>query len=1185
MLASTEDKATAAPGSAPVRRSFLLAQHNKSDLISTPSDGSQTVYEVLQSIIRRSPDVNGIASRKILNIIEEQKEVGGKTKTWKYFELGPYEWLTYKQFGDRVRIVASALRTLGLDKDTRFNIYNSTGLNWQTLAIACSSQSIVFSTSYDSLGEEGLQHSINEPEVTGVFTHSSLLGTLAKVLPNCPTVKVIIYDGPEDEVPAGALEKLKAAREGIKVVTLDEVEKMGKEKEWEPVIPKHQDLCCIMYTSGSTGAPKGVLLTHENVVASVGAVEFHLGHLLKPGLSYLAYLPLAHVMEFVIEVSMLYLGVSIGFGTVKTLTDTSVRNCLGDIREFKPSILVGVPAVWELIRKGITGRVKSGGALKERVFNLALGAKRLSKYMPFGINPLGMLADMIVFKQVRQATGGQLQYAMNGGAPLSGDTQEFLNIALVTMLQGYGLTESCGMCAVLTPTFYQYGTVGPPMPSVEVRLKDVEEAGYFATNTPAQGEIWIRGPSVTKGYFKREDLTKEAFSEDGWFMTGDIGQWNKDGTLSIIDRKKNLIKLSGGEYVALERLESIYKSASTVGNICVHATSSASKPMAIIFVHEANLKHLVNKSESAEELVKEKDVNTAVLNELNAVGKKAGLKPLETLQCVVLTAEEWTPQNGLLTAAQKLQRKQILNHYKKEIDLQHSINEPEVTGVFTHSSLLGTLAKVLPHCPTVKVIIYDGPEDEVPAGALEKLKAAREGIQVVTLDEVEKMGKEKEWEPVIPKHQDLCCIMYTSGSTGAPKGVLLTHENVVASVGAVEFHLGHLLKPGLSYLAYLPLAHVMEFVIEVSMLYLGVSIGFGTVKTLTDTSVRNCLGDIREFKPSILVGVPAVWELIRKGITGRVKSGGALKERVFNLALGAKRLSKYMPFGINPLGMLADMIVFKQVRQATGGQLQYAMNGGAPLSGDTQEFLNIALVTMLQGYGLTESCGMCAVLTPTFYQYGTVGPPMPSVEVRLKDVEEAGYFATNTPAQGEIWIRGPSVTKGYFKREDLTKEAFSEDGWFMTGDIGQWNKDGTLSIIDRKKNLIKLSGGEYVALERLESIYKSASTVGNICVHATSSASKPMAIIFVHEANLKHLVNKSESAEELVKEKDVNTAVLNELNAVGKKAGLKPLETLQCVVLTAEEWTPQNGLLTAAQKLQRKQILNHYKKEIDAVYP
>ncbi|KAH8919634.1 hypothetical protein BT69DRAFT_1322012, partial [Atractiella rhizophila] len=104
MLASTEDKATAAPGSAPVRRSFLLAQHNKTDLISTPSDGSQTVYEVLQSIIRRSPDVNGIASRKILNIIEEQKEVGGKTKTWKYFELGPYEWLTYKQFGDRVRI-------------------------------------------------------------------------------------------------------------------------------------------------------------------------------------------------------------------------------------------------------------------------------------------------------------------------------------------------------------------------------------------------------------------------------------------------------------------------------------------------------------------------------------------------------------------------------------------------------------------------------------------------------------------------------------------------------------------------------------------------------------------------------------------------------------------------------------------------------------------------------------------------------------------------------------------------------------------------------------------------------------------------------------------------------------------------------------------------------------------------
>ncbi|GAA6059698.1 hypothetical protein JCM10212_000085, partial [Sporobolomyces blumeae] len=182
------------------------------------------------------------------------------------------------------------------------------------------------------------------------------------------------------------------------------------------------------------------------------------------------------------------------------------------------------------------------------------------------------------------------------------------------------------------------------------------------------------------------------------------------------------------------------------------------------------------------------------------------------------------------------------------------------------------------------------------------------------------------------------------------------------------------------------------------------------------------------------------------------------------------------------------------------------------------------------------------------------------------------------------------------KREDLTKEAFTDDGWFETGDIGQWNKDGTLSIIDRKKNLVKLSGGEYIALERLESIYKSSGLVANICIHADSNASKPMAIIVPNESPLrKHIasdgsissISSPESADwkEICQDDDVRKSVVAELNGVGKKAGLKGLEQLQCVILSPEEWTPQNGFLTAAQKLQRKVILKEFKEEVDKVYP
>ena len=193
---------------------------------------------------------------------------------------------------------------------------------------------------------------------------------------------------------------------------------------------------------------------------------------------------------------MYYIGITMGYGTVKTLTDNSVKNCAGDIREFKPSILVGVPAVWELIRKGILTKVTAGGGLKSKMFHGALKAKQASPSL------LGPITDAVVFKAVKQATGGRLQYGVSGGAAISRETQTFLNTALVPMLQGYGLTESCGMCAVMHPNYPGFGSVGLTMPSVEVKLVDVEDAKYFVTNNPPQGEVWIRGNSVFKGYYK-----------------------------------------------------------------------------------------------------------------------------------------------------------------------------------------------------------------------------------------------------------------------------------------------------------------------------------------------------------------------------------------------------------------------------------------------------------------------------------------------------------------------------------------------------------------------------------------------------------------------------------------------------------------------------------------------------------
>jgi len=315
-----------------------------------------------------------------------------------------------------------------------------------------------------------------------------------------------------------------------------------------------------------------------------------------------------------------------------------------------------------------------------------------------------------------------------------------------------------------------------------------------------------------------------------------------------------------------------------------------------------------------------------------------------------------------------------------------------------------------------------------------------------------------------------------------------------------------------------------------------------------------------------------------------VHAGGTVKSKIFDIAVTSKK--KNIPV----LSQLSELI-FAGVKAATGGRLRYALSGGAAISHETQEFLTTALVTVLQGYGMTESCGMCAILPPELMRYGSVGLPVPSAEVKFRDVPDAGYLSSNDIKQGEICIRGPSVVKGYYKRDDLNSDEtiFTKDGWFRTGDVGQWNSDGTLSIIDRVKNLIKLASGEYIALERLESILRACNLVGNICVHATPAAKQPMAIVFPHEVHLRNTlaakgIDSTSSLQDLCLDPAVRELVLKEANAVGKKNGFKPNEMLQAVVLTPDEWTPESGLVTAAQKIQRVKIAKTFKEEINAVY-
>jgi long-chain acyl-CoA synthetase len=306
-----------------------------------------------------------------------------------------------------------------------------------------------------------------------------------------------------------------------------------------------------------------------------------------------------------------------------------------------------VPAVWETVKKGIISKVNAGSPVVRSMFWGALGAKNF--LMNNGMPGSGIL-DAIVFKKLKEATGGRLKLCMNGGGPVAKDTQRFISMAICPMIIGYGLTETTAMGTLQNPAEWTTESIGCMPASVECKLVDFADANYHATNQPnPQGEVWLRGPTVMSGYYENEEETSAAMTADGWFKTGDIGEWDRNGHLKLIDRKKNLIKTLNGEYIALEKLESVYRAAHVVANICCYADDSKAKPVAIIVPAEPALKKLAATigagGESLEELIHDKKVQQAVLKELQAAGRQGGLTGIEIIDGVVLSDEEWTPQN------------------------------------------------------------------------------------------------------------------------------------------------------------------------------------------------------------------------------------------------------------------------------------------------------------------------------------------------------------------------------------------------------------------------------------------------------------------------------------------------------------------------------------------------------------
>lgn len=372
-------------------------------------------------------------------------------------------------------------------------------------------------------------------------------------------------------------------------------------------------------------------------------------------------------------------------------------------------------------------------------------------------------------------------------------------------------------------------------------------------------------------------------------------------------------------------------------------------------------------------------------------------------------------------------------------------------------------------------------------------------------------------------------------------------------------------------LAYLPLAHIFEMALENLVLFIGGTLGYGNPRTLSDTSMKNSAGDMRELRPTVMVGVPQVWETVKKGVMAKLDTSSPVLK---NLFWGAFNYKTFMSRNKLPFASVFDGIVFKKVRELTGGRLRFTMNGASGIADDTKHFLSLVLAPMLAGYGLTETCANGALGCPLEYSPTAVGPIAAAIDVKLVSIPEMNYSADSNPPQGEIWMKGKPILAEYYDNPDETSKALTEDGWFKTGDIGEFDASGHLKVIDRLKNLVKMQGGEYIALEKLEAVYRGSQTVANVMVHADPNHSRPIAVIMANEKVLAEEAKKLGVDEHSMHtDKKVRSLVLKDLQTTGRRGGLAGMEIVAAVVITDAEWTPASVSLPLSNFEQKSLLL------------
>ncbi|NXJ97095.1 ACSL5 ligase, partial [Corythaixoides concolor] len=624
------------------RRVALLKDNN---LLSYYFEDAKTLYEVFQRGLDVSGNGNCLGYRK---------------------PNQPYQWLTYKQVLDRAQYLGSGLLQKGCKPSPNqfIGIFAQNRPEWIISEYACYTYSMVAVPLYDTLGAEAIVYIVNKADISIVICDTPEKAQI--LLENCeqektPCLKtIILMDLFDKEL------KDRGAKVGVEILLLQEVEELGRNNIREPVPPKPEDLCIVCFTSGTTGNPKGAMLTHQNVVADSAAFLRSTENTFECTSSdiTMSYLPLAHMFERVVQTVAYSCGAKVGFfqGDIKLLTD--------DMKTLKPTLFPVVPRLLNRIYDKIQSGAKS--PMKRFLLNFAVIMKTAE--IKQGLIRNDSIWDQLIFKKVQETMGGRVRIMVTGAAPISPSVLTFLRAALgCQIFEAYGQTECSAGCTFSMPGDWTTGHVGAPLACNIIKLDDVEEMNYFSSNN--EGEVCIKGPNVFKGYLKDPEKTAEAIDKDGWLHTGDIGKWLPNGTLKIIDRKKNIFKLAQGEYIAPEKIENVYIRSAPVAQVFVHGESLRSFLIGIVVPDPETLPEFAAKlgiKGSYEDVCKNPAVKKAILEDMVRLGKEAGLKSFEQVKGLHIHTEMFSVENGLLTPTLKAKRAELVKLFQKEIEALYS---------------------------------------------------------------------------------------------------------------------------------------------------------------------------------------------------------------------------------------------------------------------------------------------------------------------------------------------------------------------------------------------------------------------------------------------------------------------------------------------------------------------------------